>query len=437
MTDQIRDERLASQLLSGAPASSVAAVVQHLLAVQAQDLQGARLAVRARTEGLTVRDFDAALANRSLVISWLCRGSLHLVTADDYFWLHDLTSPPLRPGCLRRLVQEGVPPEQAAQAGRLIARWLADDGPLTRDELADRLRSRQIPVAGQAVVHILFHATLEGLIIRGPMKGRRQAFVLAHDWLGPRPPVRDRGQALAELVRRYLIGHAPASERDIARWAGLPLRDIRAGLDGLGAQLQERGEGFLALGERPRVPGAPPARLLGAFDPLLVGWKDRTFVTGERDADVISGGLFRPFMLANGSAGGVWRLDGREVVVEAFEPMSEAGVAALERDAEDVRRYLRLGGPSAPDPGEVRDRTQRQPSPAPFALPRASGDRSTDLSRNLAGGWIEGDLPAVQVDRPLGGDQGPDAVGQVLVVGHRAIIAPRLKSGFPQGLCGP
>jgi hypothetical protein len=53
-------------------------------------------------------------------------------------------------------------------------------------------------------------------------------------------------------------------------------------------------------------------------------------------------------MLANGSAGGVWRLDGREVVVEAFEPMSEAGVAVLERDAEDVRRYLRLGGPQRP-----------------------------------------------------------------------------------------
>ncbi len=343
LNDQVREERLVSQLLSGAPASSVEAVVRHLLAVQAQDARGVRLAVRARTEGLTVREFDAALADRSLVISWLCRGTLHLLTADDYFWLHDLTTPPLRPGCLRRLVQEGISPDQAARAGRLIARWLADDGPLTRDELADRLRSRQIPVAGQAVVHILFHATLEGLIIRGPMKGRRQAFVLAHDWLGPRPRVRDRSQALAELVRRYLVGHTPASERDIARWAGLPLRDIRAGLDGLRARVRDFGEGLLALAELAEVPAPPSARLLGAFDPLLVGWTDRAFVTGEHDADVVTGGLFRPFILLDGQLAGLWRVSGNDVLLQPFSPLADADVWILERDAEDVRRYLLLG----------------------------------------------------------------------------------------------
>lgn len=337
-------QRLASQLLSTSPASSPETVTHHLLAVQAQDARGARLAIRARTSGLTVRDFDAALASRALVISWLCRGTLHLVGAEDYFWLHDLTTPQLATGSRRRLAQEGVSPDQAGRATTLIAGWLAEDGPLSRLELAQRLRAADLPTAGQAMVHILLHATLEGLIVRGPMKGRQHAFVLARDWLGPRPRPAERARAVAELVRRYLSGHAPASEVDIGRWAGLPLRDVRAGLSRLSSELADRPDGLLALRKVLEAAGQARPRLLGAFDPLLVGWKDRAFVTGAHEADLVTGGVFRPFILLGGRAGGLWRISGPEVLLEPFGPLRAPDRRALEREAEDVRRYLLLGG---------------------------------------------------------------------------------------------
>src|SRR6478609_6228048 len=101
-------ERLTAQLLSGPPARDPVEVAERLLAVQAQDLRGARLAVRARTRGLSVRDVDRALTeDRSLVISWLNRGTLHLVRREDYGWLHALTTPQLLAGNTRRLAQEG------------------------------------------------------------------------------------------------------------------------------------------------------------------------------------------------------------------------------------------------------------------------------------------------------------------------------------------
>jgi hypothetical protein len=342
LPDGVRARRLAAQLLAGPPAAGPEQVARHLLAVQAQDLRGARLAVRGRTSGLTTAELDTALADRRLVISWLCRGTLHLVAAEDLFWLHDLTTPPLLTGCLRRLAQEGVSPGQSARATGLIARWLAEDGPLTRDELAPRLRARRIPVENQALVHILLRATLEGLIVRGPMKGRRQAFVLVHDWLGPRPPIRDRDQALAELVSRYLIGHSPAAPVDIARWSGLPLRDIRTGLQRLGGRLDQRAGGLVEPRKAPSDPYPAPPRLLGSWDPLLVGWKDRRFVTGAHDRDVVTGGLFRPLILLGGQVAGLWRITEGEVVLRPFEPPSESDRLALERDAADVRRYLRL-----------------------------------------------------------------------------------------------
>lgn len=344
LSHEVRAQRLSSQRLAGAPAPSVEAVAAHLLAVQAQDLRGARLAVRARTRDLSARDFDTALADRSMVISWLSRGALHLVCAEDYFWLHDLTTPPLLTGCLTQLAKEGISSDRAAEASGLIARWLAEEGPLTRDELASRLRTRGIPAAGQSIVHILLHATLEGLIVRGPMKGKRQAFVLVRDWLGRRPVAREREDALAELVRRYLIGHSPASEWDIARWAGLPLRDIRLGIGRVAAQLRRREDDLLVLRRAHREPAEAPARLLGAWDPLLVGWKDRTFVTREHDADVVSGGVFRPFILLHGEVAGLWRLIGRDVRLEPFDSVDPESAAALERDAQEVRDYLLLGG---------------------------------------------------------------------------------------------
>src|SRR6516162_4789931 len=89
-------QRLAAQLLSGPPADGTAEVARWLLAVQAQDPRGARLAVRARSRARSAADVDAALTRgRSVVVTWLNRGTLHLVRAEDYWWLHPLTTPQL------------------------------------------------------------------------------------------------------------------------------------------------------------------------------------------------------------------------------------------------------------------------------------------------------------------------------------------------------
>ena len=53
--------RLTAQLLAGPAATDPQAVAERLLAVQAQDPMGFRLAVRARTEGVTAADVDRAL----------------------------------------------------------------------------------------------------------------------------------------------------------------------------------------------------------------------------------------------------------------------------------------------------------------------------------------------------------------------------------------
>ncbi|HEX6699581.1 MAG TPA: winged helix DNA-binding domain-containing protein [Gaiellaceae bacterium] len=318
-------ERLTAQLLAGRPARDPVAVAERLLAIQAQDPRGARLAIRARTSGLSAADVDRALTEeRSLVVTWLNRGTLHLVRSEDYAWLHALTTPPLFAGNARRLAQEGVSPRVAEKGVATIERSLAADGALTRSDLRDRLDRVGVPTKGQALVHVLMLASLRGLIVRGPMVGRQHAYALVRDWLGPQPRL-DRDRALAELARRYLAGHGPATERDLAKWAGLPLRDARKGLAAI-------------TGVRPRRAPLPPPRLLGAFEPLLLGWAARDWL---QDADrAVSGGMFRPIALAEGKVVATWSLCDGRVVLEPFQRLHSEVARALAADADAAVRFL-------------------------------------------------------------------------------------------------
>jgi hypothetical protein len=103
-----RRRRPVAQLLADRSARSVEDVVTRLLAVQAHDDRGARLACEAGHPALAASDVDHALtAKPSLVTTWLNRGTLHLVAADDYWWLHSLTTLQLTGANGRRLRQEG------------------------------------------------------------------------------------------------------------------------------------------------------------------------------------------------------------------------------------------------------------------------------------------------------------------------------------------
>jgi len=171
------------------------------------------------------------------------------------------------------------------------------------------------------------------------MVGRDHAYVLVRDWLGRQKKV-DRDRALAELARRYLLGHAPAGDRDLARWAGLPLRDARAGLSAIASELVERDDGLVHLAAAPPEPEVPGPRLLGAFDPLLLGWTSRERILGPHTHLVTLNGIFRPFALVKGRAVGTWRLNRGKVAFEPLGRVSKAASSALAADAADVERFM-------------------------------------------------------------------------------------------------
>jgi hypothetical protein len=339
---EVHGLRLTAQGLATKPARSPGAVAERLLAIQGQDGRGARLAVRARSEGLVASDVDRALAERELVITWVNRGTLHLIRAEDYPLLQALATPPLWTSCRTRLRQTGVGEKAAERGVETVAKALADEGPLTRAQLRERLDSADVPTAGQALIHVLFYASLHGICVRGPMVGNEQAFVSVRDWLGPSAtaPARDRNASLAELARRYLVGHGPATDADLARWAGISLGDARAGLKAISRRIVDLGDGLADLGKREEPAPLPPPRLLGAFDPLLLGWASREDVVGEHKLLVTTNGIFRPFALVDGRAVSTWRLPKGKVEIEHLERVTKKAAGRLEADAAAVEAFL-------------------------------------------------------------------------------------------------
>jgi hypothetical protein len=219
------------------------------------------------------------------------------------------------------------------------------EGPLTRAQLAERIAAAGVRTQGQAIVHLLALASLRGLVVRGPMAGRDHAYALVRDWLGV-PPAQhaafDRDRALGELAARYLAGHGPATDRDLAKWAGLPLRDARDGLTAIAGRLAARDDGLADLARRRDESPPPPPRLLGAYDPLLLGWDSRDPVVGPHGRLIAINGLFRPFALVRGRAVGTWSLPGGKVALVPFAPLPDADAAALAADAAEVERFLQV-----------------------------------------------------------------------------------------------
>jgi hypothetical protein len=335
--------RLVAQRLAGPPAADPTEVLRGLLCVQAQDHPGALTSVALRTGSRSRTEVIAALDTGAVVRSWPMRGTLHLVPAGDLHWLLELCGPRVLAGAVRRRAQVGLTEADLERGRELATAALGGGRRLSRAALLEAI-GEGVDVGGQRGYHVLWYLAQTGTLVLGPTDDGDQAFVLLDEWVpAPRRPGRE--EALAELARRYLTGHGPATEADLARWAGLTLRDVRAGIAAVRSDLaavEVDGRELLLAPDLPdrlaacRAEAEEAVLLLPGFDEMVLGYADRTCtVPAEFAQRIVPGnnGMFRASVVHGGQVVGVWRWTGtgrnRKVAPEPFTAFPAAVAAAI------------------------------------------------------------------------------------------------------------
>ena len=321
-------------------------VARAIAGAQAQDPRAGRLTFRARNARLTAADVDRARAEeRSLLLTWAMRNTLHLLATDDALWVLPLFQPRLEAFTRRRLGHFGVDTATQDKALAVMRKALAD-GPLTRAELVERLGPLGLEITPERRMHFIGLAVASGLACLGPDGGRTPKLATAREWLGAELR-RDRDAALRELARRYLGAFGPATDADFAGWAGLPLGDVRAGMQGIAREMREtRVDGTTAWAMRRSPRRAPDGtlRLLPSWDTYLLGYRRREFIAGARwNRIAAGGGIYVPAIVRDGVAIGTWGIRGPrdepEITTEPFARLDAATGAAIGSEIADILRF--------------------------------------------------------------------------------------------------
>jgi DNA glycosylase AlkZ-like len=262
-------------------------VVRHLLAVQSQDYPGAKWAVAQRVAGnATDADLDAMFDTGAFVRTHVMRPTWHFVAAEDIRWLLALTAPRVHQANAFQYRQLELDLETRKRSRAVIQRVLEGGRSMLRDELAGALADAGVLGTRLRLGYMIIDAELEAIVCNGPRRGKRQTYALVDERIPPSRP-RERDEALAELATRYVRGHGPAQDVDLAWWAGLTVREARQAFDVAGTSLQREEIGGRTFWTDPGEPGPrdagtevgstpPTVRLLPNYDELLVAFRDRT-----------------------------------------------------------------------------------------------------------------------------------------------------------------
>jgi hypothetical protein len=305
-------------LLERAPKRQLARVAGEICGAQAQVMSAAELQLAARAT-CSVGDVRRALwTDRTLVKTWLMRGTLHLMPAADLpLFTAALSTKWMgpRPSWLKWFHMDQAEWDELAES---IGRVLGSE-PMTRDEVVTRLSKGRSKRVAQYLRggwgSLLKPAAFRGLLCFGPSRGTSVTFVRPRKWLNAWRAV-DPDEALVEVARRYLRAYGPATKQDFARWfapsfggaataawSGIANELTKVSVDGTPMQMLTKEVKALIAARAVRS-----VQLLPGFDPYLMGHssRDHLFERVHRWKVSRVAGWISPVVLVDGRVEGTW-----------------------------------------------------------------------------------------------------------------------------------
>jgi hypothetical protein len=352
----IAHHRLRNLQIALATCKQAGEVLLSLGAVQAQDYASALWAMGLRLPQATETDIEQAIADRTIVRTWLMRGTLHFVAAADINWMLKFLTPRTIAQAARRNQQLELDETTFIRCEKVFVRALQGGNQLTREEMFALLQRDRIAVHSQRGYHILWRLAQESILCFGTRQGKRQTFALLDEWV-PRGPSLETDAALTELALRYFCGHGPATLADFVGWAGLKVSEARAGIEMASSRLaRETIEGKVYW----MPPGSPALHLnsssvylLPGFDEYILGYQDRSASLDAQYAQRIvpgGNGIFLPTIVSNGRVVGTWKRVLKKkslaIIASPFRALTKTEKRSCDVAAERYGRFLDLTSPA-------------------------------------------------------------------------------------------
>jgi hypothetical protein len=275
---QILGQRFFNQHLTGAPLAQPDDVVRWLGVVQSQDYLGAKWSVGQRTKEGTDDLVEQAFADGKFLRTHVLRPTWHFVAPEDIRWMLQLTAAQVLK--LNRLPFRKLELDDRifARTHALFERVLRDGVQLTRAELGEELARVHIVANGQRLAYIMMEAELVGLVCSGAPRGAQQTYALLEERVPPVPPL-VRDEALAELLRRFVASHGPATLKHFVWWSGLSVADAKAALAMVRSELSSEmldGTEWFGGARSPARHVQRGAFFIPEYDEVLVGGRERS-----------------------------------------------------------------------------------------------------------------------------------------------------------------
>ena len=346
-------------LAERAPRREMLDVVRGLVAVQAQVMGSAELAIQARVDDLRRDDVrDALWRDRTLVKTWAMRGTLHLVASDELPELVGALGTRinwLRPVWLRYFE---VTADEMLALQDAIGDVLSDT-PMTRADLATALARHLGNEAFAERVSsgwgtFLKPAASRGLLCFGPDDGRNVTFVDPRAWLG-RPMPEPSEDAIGAVIERHLAAFPGSSRGELARWwgvqGGAPLRKPIAGLGDRVVEVLAGGTKVLVrrddLDELRNVAPSARLRLLPGFDPYTLSLQKEAeplLPLARRPLVSRTAGWISQVVVVGGAVAGTWTHEQRKgrlaIGVAPWRRLTKAERVAVDEEAARIGVFL-------------------------------------------------------------------------------------------------
>lgn len=335
--------RLINQQIAAPQFTSAKGLVGWMGAMQAQDFPMSKWAVGLRLPHSTESEVEAAFNRGDILRTHVMRPTWHMVSADDIYWMIELTAPQIKSQSKSRNRDLGLTDEVLSASRKALEKALQGNRALTRDEISDHLNQSGITTEGQRIYHILMEAEIEGLICSGPVIGKNQTYMLLEERV-PKKHLFSKEEALALLARKYFSSHGPATLADFVWWSGLRISDARKAIEInqstlLSAEIDQ--ETYWFTEPLADVSFAHDSvYLLPAFDEYLIAYQNRSAAIAihHRTKAISNNGIFRPIVVVNGQISGLWKrsFTKNSVVIELdhFRPHNKKEVQLIEKASE-------------------------------------------------------------------------------------------------------